>query len=1039
MAQPITGFSIVEVARPKIGESRPSSVRADVQVHLNVREHIRREWQSLRRHDIGFLISVQATVLDPKDADPNAPFMKQFGITSIRGCEVEGILDEKGQLVQDMDGEPSYPNDDRTYRVWLDCNQYQSDLLSSTQGGPDVYGSFNLFMRRNPKENNFKAVLQTIRDLMNATCVVPNWLNEVFLGYGDPAAAHYKSMKSEIPVQKYNDTFLDIDHLKSCFPTHNVKAVDEANMKPPYQLDFGSANAAGGFKPRSMAKKVDAQPSVPKPAVVKVTPYVRENRGPYPYNKPRTNQIRFTATQTEAIRAGMQPGLNLIVGPPGTGKTDVAVQIISNLYHNYPDQRTLIVTHSNTALNQLFEKIMALDVQERHLLRLGRGEEDLKTEKDMSRYGRVDFILGERLELLKRVERLAVTVGTSVDVAATCETSGHFYVAHVEPQWEAYIRTTVKKDVATVASAFPFTEFFADSPEPLFKGVSFEEDMEAAVGCKHYIDDIFTQLKEYRAFEILHRGRDRSNYLLVKEAKIIAMTCTHAAITRSDLVELGFKYDNVLMEESAQILEVETFIPLLLQNPEDGRNRLKRVTLIGDHHQLPPVIKNMAFKKFSNMEQSLFTRFIRLGVPAVQLDAQGRSRASLSKLYSWNYEGLGNLSHTLTNGEFKVANPGLRHEFQMINVEDYNGRGEHCPELHFFQNLGEAEYAVQTFMFLRLKGVPANKITLLTTYNGQKALLRDVVNRNCANNPLFGMPNAIETVDKYQGSQNNYIILSLVRTLHVGHLRDVRRLIVAMSRARLGLYVFCRVSLFKQCHEIKPVLDVLFDRPTKLELYPSEAGSTDRLVEDTAAAPVVVKDMPMMASIVRELAKEKLGMGAADLDQFITPTITPTLAAVPEKLTKVPDVAVKASPAKPKAVQKKATGSKRKRAGQAEASVMDVATDEAEPADAPAPTESEETTDEAVTGSPAKAKAVQKKAAGSKRKRSGQAVAGVDDVTVDKAGAVEEEASPSKKTATDVSKLTVAKLKIELKKYGLPTDGKKTELSKRLTEHLASM
>ena len=59
------------------------------------------------------------------------------------------------------------------------------------------------------------------------------------------------------------------------------------------------------------------------------------------------NQILFTPTQIEAIRAGMQPGLTMVVGPPGTGKTDVAVQIISNIYHNFPDQRTLIVTHSN--------------------------------------------------------------------------------------------------------------------------------------------------------------------------------------------------------------------------------------------------------------------------------------------------------------------------------------------------------------------------------------------------------------------------------------------------------------------------------------------------------------------------------------------------------------------------------------------------------------------------------------------------------------------------------------------------------------------
>ena len=39
-----------------------------------------------------------------------------------------------------------------------------------------------------------------------------------------------------------------------------------------------------------------------------------------------------------------------VVGPPGTGKTDVAVQIISNIYHNFPEQRTLIVTHSNQVL-----------------------------------------------------------------------------------------------------------------------------------------------------------------------------------------------------------------------------------------------------------------------------------------------------------------------------------------------------------------------------------------------------------------------------------------------------------------------------------------------------------------------------------------------------------------------------------------------------------------------------------------------------------------------------------------------------------------
>jgi intron-binding protein aquarius len=46
-----------------------------------------------------------------------------------------------------------------------------------------------------------------------------------------------------------------------------------------------------------------------------------------------------------------------VVGPPGTGKTDVAVQLISNLYHSFPEERILIVTHSNHALNDIFVKI----------------------------------------------------------------------------------------------------------------------------------------------------------------------------------------------------------------------------------------------------------------------------------------------------------------------------------------------------------------------------------------------------------------------------------------------------------------------------------------------------------------------------------------------------------------------------------------------------------------------------------------------------------------------------------------------------------
>jgi intron-binding protein aquarius len=53
---------------------------------------------------------------------------------------------------------------------------------------------------------------------------------------------------------------------------------------------------------------------------------------------------------------------------------------------------------------------------------------------------------------------------------------------------------------------------------------------------------------------------------------------------------------------------------------------------------------------------------------------------------------------------------------------------------------GEAEYVVTLFQYMRLLGYPAKKISIITSYRGQKCLIRDIVNARCANNPLFGKP-----------------------------------------------------------------------------------------------------------------------------------------------------------------------------------------------------------------------------------------------------------------------------------------------------------
>lgn len=833
-ALPVKDFAITKVGKPKLGESKPCEVLAEVNYSIQAfKGAIRMEWETLKSHDVLFLVACKPSTYVGDKPDTSLPFLERYGIKHIRGCEVVELRDESGKLIRDFEVEESERTGTlRTLKVRLDASQYQKDIDEKDE---DVYAGFNLLIRRNPKENNFKAVLETIRDLMNTKTMCPEWLHDIFLGYGNPAE------KAEIEGEtlQFYDTFLSSDHLVSSFPDASVQIVNKADQPlkpsdplavPPFSVSFHGEN-------------------------VKVTPYKPKLRGPYPANEPKKNQIPFTPTQVKAIRSGLNSGLTLVVGPPGTGKTDVAVQMISTWYHNYPEQRILLVTHSNQALNQIFEKIMELDIDERHLLRLGHGTESLETKKDFSKFGRVNHMLERRIVLLKEVERLGRSMGMGEDVAYTCETAEHFFLTNVQTKWDVF-EVSMKQEKKSLLDAFPFSKFFSNAPQPLFKGESAEHDWEMAEGCWRYITSVFSELRECRAFELLRSAYDRANYLLTKQAKIVAMTCTHAALKRAELISLGFKYDNLLMEEAGQILEIETFIPMLLQDETAAEtSRLKRIVLIGDHHQLPPIVKNISFQKYAHFDQSLFARFVRLGVPTVDLDAQGRARPSIAKLYNWRYKELKDLP-VVEEEQFQLANPGFVHDFQIIDVPDFDGKGESTPTPFFYQNLGEAEYVVATYMYMRLIGYPANKISILTTYNGQKNLIRDVVNARCGWNPFYGKPK-ITTVDRYQGQQNDYVLLSLVRTKNVGHIRDIRRLVVAMSRARLGVYLFCRRSLFENCYELTNTFSLLTQRPDKLQLVEGEQYPSTRKLT-TAVQPFQIEDLVHMGDLVTSMQEKML-------------------------------------------------------------------------------------------------------------------------------------------------------------------------------------
>ncbi len=535
MALPITKPAILEVLPPLVGDDKPAVVRAEIALDVSrLADNIRREWESLRPDDVVFLLAVEAPAESnmvtnggstPSDA-------QRVGLRYLRAAEITQVLDDHGRSLREYNGngQSNGHGRPRTRRlqIKLDATMFKEDMARVNAEKSNIYDSINVIVRRRGRENNFKPILESIRSLTLSDIPLAPWLHEVFLGYGDPAGATYNHLPNQLKQVDYRDTFLDWQHLIESFPGKTVEPSDDVNgsFGPPYVLQTMSKPAENVPAKPSKKRRRDAEPTPQvEPEAVQVSTYKAPNTGPYPTDAPKLNNVRFTPRQVEAIVSGTQPGLTVIVGPPGTGKTDVATQIINNIYHNFPEQRTLLIAHSNQALNQLFQKIVALDIDERHLLRLGHGEEELDTEANFSKHGRVESFLENRDSYLLEVDRLAANFGAPGAHGASAETAGYFNSVYVEPAWTRFQETAKDPEatIETILEAFPFHDYFSNAPQPLFPP-SAEKDaiLDIANGCYHHISKIFTELADVIPFEILRRDRDKANYLLTNEGMYLS-------------------------------------------------------------------------------------------------------------------------------------------------------------------------------------------------------------------------------------------------------------------------------------------------------------------------------------------------------------------------------------------------------------------------------------------------------------------------------------------------------------------------------------
>eukprot|EP01117_Protostelium_nocturnum_P013673 TRINITY_DN5120_c0_g1_i4.p1 TRINITY_DN5120_c0_g1~~TRINITY_DN5120_c0_g1_i4.p1 ORF type:complete len:1215 (+),score=439.95 TRINITY_DN5120_c0_g1_i4:569-4213(+) len=266
---------------------------------------------------------------------------------------------------------------------------------------------------------------------------------------------------------------------------------------------------------------------------------------------------------------------------------------------------------------------------------------------------------------------------------------------------------------------------------------------------------------------------DQNKLENLKGSDVIGLTSTGAALNRKVLERL--KPRALIVEEAAEIIEAGLIAEV--------RSDLERIVLIGDHQQLPPPVCSHELELHHAFNVSMFERLVKNGIEHVTLTEQCRMLSSLSWMMKVEYPTL--KDHPSTRLIPSVPN---------FSVLFWDHQNQENSSARSFANQIEVEGAVKAaFMFKDKMGIEAKKITVLTTYRGQLRELR----RRFGREPNFE-ETIIQTVDNYQGDENDVIILSLVRSEALGFLKSSHRAIVALSRCKRAMLIMGNSRLLER-------------------------------------------------------------------------------------------------------------------------------------------------------------------------------------------------------------------------------------------------
>ena len=304
----------------------------------------------------------------------------------------------------------------------------------------------------------------------------------------------------------------------------------------------------------------------------------------------------------------------------------------------------------------------------------------------------------------------------------------------------------------------------------------------------------------------------RINAELFGEARVIACTLVGSA---HRLLE-GMKFGTLFIDEAAQALEAACWIPM---------KKASRVILAGDHCQLPPTVKSIAALR-AGLGKTLMERIAENKPEVVTLlKIQYRMNEDIMRFSSdWFYGGqvesapqikyrsILDFDHPITwidtsNEENQITIEGEDAPENSASTSSSSSAANQNSDLNFKEqfvgesygriNKAEAELTLLTlaeyFTKIGKQRVLGDSIDvgIISPYRAQVQYLKKLIKKYEFFKPYRRLI-SVNTVDGFQGQERDVILISLVRSNdegQIGFLKDLRRMNVAMTRARMKLII----------------------------------------------------------------------------------------------------------------------------------------------------------------------------------------------------------------------------------------------------------